>query len=126
MLRRARHRLTTTVLVVLTLLFAQWVLASYVCPAQAQRGEMAQMMAAGEPCQGMDPAQPVLCHQHAADASQSFESPQALVASLPVNVRVLLLPMVPLTAQGAAVWAGMLEDQPPPDPLFLSTGRLRV
>jgi len=71
MLRRSSHRLITTFFVVLSVLFSQLALASYACPGQA--GAMAETMAAGEPCEGMDQAQPVLCHQHSAAAAQSFE-----------------------------------------------------
>ena len=54
--RRFARRLSTTFFVVLALLFSQLALANYVCPAQAA----AAAMAAGAPCDGMDPSQPVL------------------------------------------------------------------
>lgn len=55
MFRRKAQRLTTTLFVVLSLLFSQLVLALYVCPQQADVQVMAAMMEAGQPCEGMDP-----------------------------------------------------------------------
>lgn len=127
MLLRRVHRLTTTFFVVLSLLFSQLALASYVCPGQADALAMAEMMAAGVPCQGMDMDQPGLCAEHSSSAAQSFETVKVPAVSLPMVVQVLELPLildaddartVPLTATP--------EARPPPDPLFLSTLRLRV
>ena len=89
--RRSINRLTTLFFVVLSLLFSQLALAYYVCPGQADAAAMAKMMAAGEPCEGMDRAQPVLCHQHSAGAAQSFEAVKLPAASLPMVVQVLSL-----------------------------------
>ena len=94
---------------------------------QADAEAMAAMMAAGEPCDGMDPQQPVLCHQHAADPAQVLRGGQA--------ARRLAAGRRP--GAGAAVWCrrdeavavpstAASEARPPPDPLFLSTLRLRV
>jgi hypothetical protein len=127
MARRYAHRLTTTIIVVLSLLFSQLALAGYVCPGQSDAAAMEAMIAAGQPCEGMDQAQPTLCHQHAVGTVQSFEVVKLPAASLPVVVQVLVLPLV-LDA-GAAVappMAATPEARPPPDPLFLSTLRLRV
>jgi hypothetical protein len=127
MLRRPFHRLTTTFFVVLSLLFSQLALANYVCPGQADTAAMAQMMAAGEPCEGMDQAQPVLCHQHSAGAAQSFEAVKLPAASQPMVVQVLVLPLVLDEVEAAALPASSTpEARPPPDPIFLSTLRLRV
>ncbi|MGO4390531.1 hypothetical protein AB4Z46_04155 [Variovorax sp. M-6] len=117
----------TTFAVVLSMLFAQLALASYVCPGAADAVAMAQMMAAGEPCEGMDSAQPVLCHQHAADMSLSYEQVKVATPSLPAIIQVLVVPLV-LDAQRAVAHpaAAAPELRPPPDPLFLSTLRLRV
>ena len=125
--RRSIHRLTTTFFVVLSLLFSQLALANYVCPAQADAAAMAEMMAAGEPCEGMDQAQPVLCHQHSAGAAQSFEAVKLPAASLPMVVQVLLLPLVLAAVEAEALpVTSAPEARPPPEPLFLSTLRLRV
>jgi hypothetical protein len=127
MLRRPFHRLTTTFFVVLSLLFSQLALANYVCPGQADTAAMAEMMAAGEPCEGMDQAQPVLCHQHSAGAAQSFEAVKLPAASVPMVVQVLVLPLVLDEVETAALPVSSTpEARPPPDPLFLSTLRLRV
>ena len=125
--RRAIHRLTTTLFVVLSLLFSQLVLANYVCPAEADAAAMAEMMAAGQPCEGMDEAQPVLCHQHSAGAAQSFEAVKLPVATLPMLVQVLVMPSLLQAAETEALPAASApETRPPPDPIFLSTLRLRV
>jgi len=125
--RRAAHRLSTVFCMVLSLLFSQLALASYVCPGQRDAQALAAMMAAGQPCQGMDSAQPTLCHQHASASVQSFEVNPLPAASAPALVQVLELPPV-LDADAALAlpMAATPEARPPPDPLFLSTRRLRV
>jgi hypothetical protein len=127
MSHRFLNRLTTTFFVVLSLLFSQLALANYVCPGQADAAAMAEMMAAGEPCEGIDQAQPVLCHQHSAGAAQSFEAVKLPVASLPMVVQVLVLPLVLDAVEAETLPATSApEARPPPDPIFLSTLRLRV
>ena len=127
MVRRRLHRLVTTFSVVVSLLFSQLALARYVCPGQSNAVAMAEMVAAGQPCDGMDEAQPTLCHQHSASASQSFEAVKLPVAALPVLVQVRVVPPA-LGTQDAAVqpFAATPAARPPPGPLFLSTLRLRV
>lgn len=127
MLRRRFHRCMTAFAVVLSLLFSQLALASYVCPGAADAVAMAEMMAAGEPCEGMDSAQPVLCHQHAAGMTLSHEQVKVATPSLPAVIQVLVVPL-PVDAQLAAASpvAAAPELRPPPDPVFLSTLRLRV
>ncbi|MCE4555068.1 hypothetical protein LXT13_11615 [Pelomonas sp. P8] len=113
--------------VVLSLLFSQLALASYVCPQLADPAAMAEMMAAGAPCQGMDQDQPGLCAEHSSSAAQSFEAVKVPTVSLPMVVQVLELPLVLDAASARTVPAeATSEAQPPPDPLFLSTLRLRV
>ena len=127
MSRRSLHRLTTTFFVVLSLLFSQLALANYVCPGQANAAAVAQMVAAGEPCEGMDQVQPVLCHQHSAGAAQSFEAVKLPAASVPMVVQVLVLPILLDAVLAEALPAtSSSEAHPPPDPVFLSTLRLRV
>lgn len=137
MVRRSAQRLTTTFLVVLSLLFSQLALANYVCPpaASAPIAPMAMQMASGEPCESMgmdagkpmDQEQPALCYQHCANAPQSFDSVQVPAVSLPAVVQALVIPLV-LDAVDAesAHFAEVGRARPPPDPLFLSTLRLRV
>ena len=121
------HRIATTFFVVLSLLFSQLALASYVCPQQSDMRAMVETMKAGMPCDGMDQKQPTLCHQHAADPGKTFEAVKLPTATLPMVVQVLELPLV-LDAEDAQTLpvAGTVEARPPPDPLFLSTLRLRV
>jgi hypothetical protein len=127
MLRRSLHRLTAAFFVVMSLLFSQLAMASYSCPAELKAAAMAEMAATGMPCDGMDKARPALCHEHSTSAPQSFEAVKLPVASLPMVVQVLELPFVLDAADAAAVpFASTPEARPPPDPLFLSTLRLRV
>ncbi|MEP6873561.1 MAG: hypothetical protein ABI887_04290 [Burkholderiales bacterium] len=127
MFRRCTHRLTTTFFVAFALLFSQLVLANYVCPAQADTAAMAEMMAAGRPCEGMDQARPVLCHQHAAGTAQSFEAVKLPATTLPMVVQVLVLPLVLDAVEAEALpVSAAAEARAPPDPVFLSTLRLRV
>jgi hypothetical protein len=137
MFRRSAHRLTTTLVVVLSLLFSQLALASYVCPplTSAPEQPLAMEMAAGEPCEGMEMAggkaidqeQPVLCHQHCVNSPQSFDPVQVPVVSLPAVVQVLLVPLVMDSgASELLAFDQVGAERPPPDPLFLSTLRLRV
>jgi hypothetical protein len=136
MFKRRAHRLTTTFFVVLSLLFSQLALANYVCPEPALSPAATPMqMASGEPCESMDIGtgkamdqdQAVLCHQHCVNAPQSFDPMQAPAVSLPAVVQVFVAPV--LLDAGAAesvVFAHAGRERPPPDPLFLSTLRLRV
>lgn len=117
----------TIVLVVVSLLFSQLVLAAYVCPARTDPAAMAEMMATGMPCEGADAAQPALCHQHAVDVARLFELAQAASPSLPAVIQVLLIPAAPdLNDAVALPPAAAQEARPPPEPIFLSTLRLRV
>lgn len=112
---------------VLCLLFSQLALANYVCPQRSAAAAMAEMMAAGEPCAGMDTEQPVLCHQYGVNAPQSAEPAKLPSPSLPAIIQMLVLPAL-VDASRASAWtlATALEARPPPDPVFLSTLRLRV
>lgn len=127
MSHRRLHRLSTAFFVVLSLLFSQLALAQYVCPGQAGVEAMAEMMKAGVPCEGMDPQQPALCHQHSADPAKTFEALKLPVLAQPAVVQVIELPLVldALQAGAVAPTAGP-EARPPPGPVFLSTLRLRV
>lgn len=111
---------------VLSLLFSQLALATYVCPQQADAAAMAEMMASGMPCEGMDMEQPALCAEHSAAAAQSFEAVKLPTLSAPVIVQVLVLPMVLDAAEAARLPRAVPQAHPPPEPLFLSTLRLRV
>lgn len=127
MSRRRSHRLTTALIAVLALLFSQLALAVYVCPAEADAAAMAEIMEPGQPCEGMDPQQPALCHAHAAPMAKTFEAVKLPALSLPMLVQVLGLPVVLDAQQAQAVpREASVSARPPPDPLFLSTLRLRV
>ena len=117
----------TAFFVVLSLLFSQLALANYVCPSQLALAAMAEMMAAGEPCNGMDATQPGLCHQHASNVSQSVEMVKLASPSPPAIVQMLVVPVVLETARALAMPATATpEARPPPDLVYLRTLRLRV
>lgn len=127
MMSRHLHRLTTTFFVVMSLLFSQLAVASYVCPQQSDMRAMVATMEAGMPCDGMDQKQPTLCHQHAADPGKTFEAVKLPTVSLPMVVQVLELPLLLDAEEAYTLPVGAtVEARPPPDPLFLSTLRLRV
>jgi hypothetical protein len=116
----------TIVLLVMSLLFSQVALANHLCPADAPVPAESRMMA-GMPCEGMDATQPALCHQHAADPGQVVQAAQVVAPSLPAIIQVLLVPLLLHSHDAAAMpVASTAEAQPPPDPIFLSTLRLRV
>lgn len=123
---RFLRRCVTAFLLVISLLFSQLALASYVCPGLPDAAAMAAAMAAGEPCEGMDAAQPVLCHQHSAGMSLSFEPVKVAAPSLPAVLHVLVMPAV-LASDGRHLLVQVHPDErPPPDPVYLETRRLRV
>lgn len=127
MLRRRLHRLTAAFFTVVSLLFSQLAMANYSCPAEVEAAAMAEMASAGMPCEGMDKAEPALCHAHSTSAPQSFEAVKLPVASIPMVIQVLQRPLVLDAAEAVAIApADTPEARPPPDPLFLSTLRLRV
>jgi hypothetical protein len=127
MFRRSAHRLAITFFVVSSLLFSQWAVASYVCPAESDPAAMAKMTSSGLPCVIMDKARPALCHEHSAGTAQTFEVAKMPTPSQPMVVQVLQMPLVAAVSEAVAVPATRTpEVRPPPDPIFLSTLRLRV
>jgi hypothetical protein len=127
MLRLRARRFTIAFFAMLSLLFSQFALASYACPGQSDPRAMSQMRAAGVPCDGMDQAQPVLCHQAASPVPPAAEAFKLPAPALPMIVQVIELPLVLDTSEALAQPAlDAPEMRPPPEPLFLSTLRLRV
>ncbi len=124
---RHLHRCLVAFFAALSLLFSQLALAGYVCPSAPDAGAMPEMMASGEPCDSMDTVQPVLCFQHAADLSLSFEPVKLTTPSLPAIVQVVVMPLV-LVSEGHVLPPQAVPERqhPPPDPVFLATRRLRV
>ena len=114
----------TTFMVVIALVFAQLAVAAYVCGQDALAA--AQMAAMNEPCEGMDTDQPNLCQQVASEPPQSFEQVKVAAPTLPAVLTVVVHPVLALLDQRAAPGVVATVLRPPPDPLFLSTLRLRV
>lgn len=76
-------RLVAAFLALVSMLFMQLAVASYVCPGRAAGSGMAGLSrdigsAAMADCVGMDKEQPALCHAYAEDsyAKQSLDKPQ--------------------------------------------------
>jgi hypothetical protein len=129
MFRHSAHRIGITFLVMVSLLFSQLALANYICSTVSGQEQMVMEMASGEPCEGMEAeaSQPALCHQHCTNAPQSFEAVKLPTVSLPAVVQILLVPVsIDVAAQEADTFAEAGLGQPPPEPVFLSTLRLRV
>ena len=139
MFHRSGLRLATTLFLLCSLLFSQLALANYACPGLAQNAAALRtlpvmQMPSGEPCEmdstaggALDQDQPVLCHQHCLNAPQSSGNGEVPSPGLPAVVQVLVVP--PLLDAGATAsfaFAQAVRERPPPDPLFLSTLRLRV
>ncbi|WP_374664009.1 hypothetical protein [Ramlibacter sp.] len=128
MFRGSLLRLRTSVVVVLALLFSQLALAAYVCPTGADTQPTMMEMAPGEPCRGMaqDEDQPALCHQHCTGAPEATDLVKLPSLGLPAVVHVVAW-VAPLEAASATLGrAPLFQPQPPPEPLFLATLRLRV
>lgn len=125
--RGATPGVLVTFIVVLSLLFSQLALANYVCPLQQEAAAMAEMMASGMPCDGMDPEQPALCSEYSAGAPQSPDTVKVPAIGVPLVMQVVELPFALNARAARAVPLGaMPEARPPPGPVFLATLRLRV
>lgn len=73
-------RFVAAVIAVISLLFTQLALASYVCPGTTKPARMAMAaasngMAGMDHCTGMDKVQPTLCHAHTHSDPQSLNKP---------------------------------------------------
>ena len=125
--RLCARRCLTAFLLVVSLLFSQLALANYVCPGESGAAAMAQAMATGQPCDGMDTAQPSLCRQHTTGATAAVDQLKVPAPSLVALVQVLyVLPCAVATDARDLPLSAKPEVHPPPAPVFLSTLRLRV
>jgi hypothetical protein len=129
MYRRRLHRCLTALVVALAVLASPLALARYLCHGQPDALMMATMAKSGIPCAGMDQAESVLCQPSPDEAMAAFQALRLSAAPVPVLVLLHVLelprPMEPDRAQAIPL-AATPEAQPPPDPIFLSTLRLRV
>ena len=127
MLRRHFHRCLTAIVVALAMLASPLALANYRCAGPFDAAMMAAMANTGVPCPGMDRAESALCQLDPGETMGAFQELRLPVAFLAVLMHVLELPRA-TEADGAEAIpvAATAEAQPPPDPLFLSTLRLRV
>lgn len=127
-----RIRLISAMFLLINLLFMQWAVASYVCPALASKASgMAAMADAGMPCAeamsaGADSTQPNLCLAHCQAGQQSADkhdlpAPAAVFAFL---TSYLLPDIFPVFA-GPALQAAQLERNTAP-PLAIRYCCLRL
>ncbi len=124
---RSIHRCLTALFVVMSLLLSQLALASYVCPGESNPAAMAEMVGAGEPCEGMDPVQPLLCYQHTADMSLSIEPMKVSTLLPPAVVQTVIFSLLlPVEAREVPVQAVPERQHYPPERVFLATRRLRI
>ena len=135
MCRLHARRLNTTIFVVFALLFSQLALANFVCASQlaqvAPLAASAMEMTPGMPCEemgaGSDKGQSVLCHQHCSSAPQSVDLVNAPTVSLPAVLHVFIVALLfDAGAEESAIHADVGQFRPPPDPIFISTLRVRV
>ena len=79
MSRNRRFRLISAMFLLINMLFMQWAVASYVCPALASKASgMTAMADAAMPCAGtmsadMDSTQPNLCQAHCQAGQQTAD-----------------------------------------------------
>lgn len=82
MFARRRHRLTSVLLALCSLLFMQLAIAGYACPVGAGKSETVAMAVAGMPCASeasfrMDSEQPGLCNAHCQSSRHTVDKVQA-------------------------------------------------
>ena len=132
MSRNRRIRLISAMFLLINMLFMQWAVASYVCPALASKASgMTAMADAAMPCAGtmsadMDSTQPNLCQAHCQAGQQTADkhelpAPAAVFAFL----ASYLLPDIFTVFPGPALQATQLERSTAP-PLAIRHCCLRL
>ena len=116
MTRNRRNRLITVLFALVSLLFMQLAVASYVCPGTASKvAEVAAMAEADMPCAesmtlAMDESQPNLCHAHCQAGQQTadrYELPASVViTTVPAD---FILPLAAPVFLGAPLQAPHLR-----------------
>lgn len=96
-------------LALISILFMQLAVAAYACPALGtahgdQAMSMESAVRAQEPCLGLDPVQPSLCHAHDQNGNQSLDKPSIppVQSFIAVGFGLPLSPLV-LTCRPACV-----------------------
>ena len=132
MSRNRRTRLISAMFLLINMLFMQWAVASYVCPALASKASgMAAMADAGMPCAetmatDRDGTQPNLCQAHCQAGQQSADRHEvpAPVAVFAFLTSYRLPEMLPLLS-GPALQPAQLERSTAP-PLAIRHCCLRL
>lgn len=111
---RRRNRLFTVLLVLVSLLFMQFAVASYSCPAISKALEIQAMAQSNIPCAvsmaiTMDPDQPGLCQAHCQADNQSADTYQmpGLAAQTDLTMGFVPPRVIPV-AQGTPLQAPLL------------------
>ena len=116
MLRTRRQRLRLAWLGLLTLLFQQVALASYVCPVETP-SEPQTTMASCESMEASDPQAPLLCDQHCQRdhvANPDLKAPQVPSLGLPpVHFALTEALLPPIRNQHYVDVPGCRSDPPP-------------
>jgi len=105
---RRSTRLVAALIAMISLLFAQLALASYVCPGIAMPTAMATAMDDSmqdmADCSGMDMQQPALCHAHDHVGQQSLDKPDVpqVAPFAAVGLALLVLPLNTVTLSTAS------------------------
>ncbi|NVM74505.1 hypothetical protein FHW83_000265 [Duganella sp. SG902] len=95
-------RVLTAIVAIISLLYMQFAVASYVCPGQQMGGssvtKAAGTMAVDMPnCQGMDATQPGLCHLYGHDVASKQSLDKTPMPDVPPFVQAELLLSLQLT-----------------------------
>ena len=105
---RRSTRLVAALIAMISLLFAQLALASYVCPGMTMPAAMATAMDDSmqdmADCSGMDMQQPALCHAHDHVGQQSLDKPDVpqVAPFAAVGLALLVLPLNTVTLSTAS------------------------
>jgi hypothetical protein len=87
------QRLTTALIMLFSLLFAQLAVAAYACPVDVPSPKAAVISMANMPgCTGMDMVKPALCGAHCDKVHQSADTPSAPIvqAFVPCSLELVL------------------------------------
>lgn len=110
-------RFLTVIVAILSLLYMQFAVASYVCPGQPMKGgrgmSLTGAMAVDMPnCQGMDVEQPALCHFYGHDAASKHsldKTPMPDVQPFVAAALVLNLQFSDVAAVSASISGSQAE-----------------
>lgn len=96
---KPKHRRLSALLLLFTLLFAQWAVATYACAMPAMSVAAASDAMAGMDCEGEAPDRSMLCVKHCADDQAASQNPSTLAdpgaLAPPTHLPALLVRVLP-------------------------------